>query len=319
VTNGKSPNPTAQELEQKALAIGKWANLFMAFAGIAASWASHSDALLIDGLFSGVNFLSVLVAARIGRKVGRPATPSRPWGQDYDETLFVTFRSLVLIGILIFAAFVSGSKIFNFVTGGVVTPLVFGPIAIYSAIIVLICIALAIIYRRAYVKSGRRSSILNTESRAAIIDGALSIVAGAALLSIPFLDGTALQPYLPIGDAVVALLLIGIVIWQPLATFRRTLSELAGVSAPRRTVSLVARAARKLAKADGFVFHRAAVLKAGRFHFAAVYLDPARPVDAAEVDAFEAKLNACLADILGPTRTEIIVTARKNSPPPERR
>ncbi|WP_299480964.1 cation transporter [uncultured Roseibium sp.] len=306
-----------REIERKALTAGKWANLFMAFAGILTAWLSRSDAMLVDGLYSAVNFVSAIAASRIGARVGLPPTRKRPWGHDFDEVLYVTFRSLILIGILIFAAIVSGIKIWTFFTGGTVPELVFGPIVFYSVTIVLICLALAFNYYRAYRNSGKRSPLLKTEARAAMMDGVLSVGAGAALLSLPFLEGTPLAPYVPIGDAVIVIVLILAIIWQPLATFRKTLADLAGVSAPKGTHSKAARAARDLALEMGYRFHRAAVLQAGRMHYVAIYVDPGKAVLAEEIDEFQSKLLEKLEATIGPTRVEVIVTARGALPAPQ--
>ncbi|WJS04995.1 cation diffusion facilitator family transporter [Roseibium aggregatum] len=305
------PATAAQNLEteRKALVIGKWANLFMAVAGLLTAWVSRSDAMLVDGLYSAVNFISAIAAARIGARVGLPPTRSRPWGHDFDEVLYVTFRSLILIGVLVFAAFVSISKIWTFFSGGVVPELVFGPIAVYAVVIVSICLGLAFNFHRAYRKTGKRSAILKTEARAALIDGALSVGSGAALLSLPYLEDTALGPFVPIGDAVIVLVLILAIIWQPLSTFRTTLADLAGVSAPSSTYAKVARAARDLAREKGYRLHRAAVLQAGRMHWVAVYLDPEKPVRAEDIDTFRDILSARLEDVIGPARVEIVLTA----------
>ncbi|MEE2864692.1 MAG: cation transporter [Pseudomonadota bacterium] len=305
------PATAAQNLEteRKALVIGKWANLFMAVAGLLTAWVSRSDAMLVDGLYSAVNFISAIAAARIGARVGLPPTRSRPWGHDFDEVLYVTFRSLILIGVLVFAAFVSISKIWTFFSGGVVPELVFGPIAVYAVVIVSICLGLAFNFHRAYRKTGKRSAILKTEARAALIDGALSVGSGAALLSLPYLEDTALGPFVPIGDAVIVLVLILAIIWQPLSTFRTTLADLAGVSAPSSIYAKVARAARDLAREKGYRLHRAAVLQAGRMHWVAVYLDPEKPVRAEDIDTFRDILSARLEDVIGPARVEIVLTA----------
>ena len=48
----------SQDFEGQSLETGKWGNLLMAVAGVVAAFLSHSDALLVDGLYSGVKFLS---------------------------------------------------------------------------------------------------------------------------------------------------------------------------------------------------------------------------------------------------------------------
>ena len=178
-----------------------------------------------------------------------------------------------------------------------------------GVVIVSICLGLAVNFHRAYRNTGRRSAILKTEARAALIDGALSVGSGAALLSLPYLEGTILGPYVPIGDAVIVLLLILAIIWQPLSTFRTTLADLAGVSAPSSTYAKVARAARNLAREKGYRLHRAAVLQAGRMHWVAVYLDPKKPVLAEEIDQFRDLLSNRLEDAIGPARVEVVLTA----------
>ena len=294
--------------EQRALSVNKWANLFMGACGVAGSLASRSDALMVDGLYSGVNFLSAIIAIRVSQRVGRAPDRSRPWGYALEESLYVTFRSLVLVGILLFAAFGSAAKITTFLTGGPVPELVFGPIVVYSVAMVIICTGLAIYFRHVYVRTGRTSSILEAETRSAIVDGAITFGTGAALISLPFLNDTPLAPIVPIGDAIVVLVMTLIIVWQPLGLFRNALAELAGVSAPAKTHQAVSRAARDLARTYRYRFLRAVVQRAGRTHFAVVYVDPAEPVRAADVDRFWRDLSGRLADLVGPIQCEVVVT-----------
>ncbi len=305
-----------EKIEKRALAIGKWANLLMGVAGILAAWLSRSDAMLVDGLYSAINFFSAIVAARVSERIGRPPDRRRPWGYDFEETIYVTFRSLLLVGVLLFALFVSGTKILTYATGGDVPDLVFGPIAVYAVAMVVICVGLAISYRWAYVKTGRQSGILNTEARASLVDGAISAGSGAALLSLPFLTGTPLEPLIPIGDAVVVIILVLVIVWQPLSLFRASIGELAAISAPGKTVGVVIRTAKDLCKEYGYSFLRAAVIRAGRGHFVVVYVDPKKPVDAAAVDDYWKKLGGRLRDRIGPVRLEVVITEIADIDPP---
>jgi len=58
-----------QDIEKRSLAPAKWANLFMAQVGIAAAILSNASALMLDGLFSGVNFLAAVFAAKVAVSV----------------------------------------------------------------------------------------------------------------------------------------------------------------------------------------------------------------------------------------------------------
>lgn len=297
-----------EAIEKAALNRGKWANLVMGIAGVLAAWFSRSDAMLVDGLYSAVNFFSAIVAARVSLRVGRPPDRKRPWGYDFEETIYVTFRSLLLIGVLLFAFLVSGTKIITYATGGEVPGLVFGPIVIYAVSMVLICGGLAYSFHRAYNQTGKKSAILKTEARAAIVDGAISAGSGAALLSLPFLTGTPLEPIVPVGDAIVVVILVSVIIWQPYSLFRSALGELAGQSAPAKTVETVADTATRFAAEWDYHFLRAAVQRAGRTHFVVAFVDTKRAVTPGEIDDFRDRLDARLTDLLGPVRLEIVVT-----------
>jgi len=153
---------TNKQIESQSLDIGKWGNLLMAVAGVVAAYLSHSDALLVDGLYSGVNFVSAIVAAWISITVARPADRGYPFGYDAYEALYVTFRSLVLLGIMAFAVFSALGKIYTYATGGAVLELVFGPILVYAVTMVAICLALTAWHHHNWRRSRRRSEILKT-------------------------------------------------------------------------------------------------------------------------------------------------------------
>ena len=56
---------SSSTIERNSLEAGKWANLVMAVSGVVAAYMSRSDALLVDGLYSGVNFVAAFVAAHV--------------------------------------------------------------------------------------------------------------------------------------------------------------------------------------------------------------------------------------------------------------
>ena len=108
----------AAAIERKSLDLGKWCNLLMAVAGVVAAYFSHSDALLVDGLYSGVNFVSTILAAKISAMVLWSATRRYPFGYGAYEALYVQFRAMVLFGIMAFAAFGAVQKIVTYAAGG---------------------------------------------------------------------------------------------------------------------------------------------------------------------------------------------------------
>ena len=76
-----------REIEQRSLAIAKWANLFMGAAGITAAIGSHASALMLDGLSSGVNFVAAILAARVAASIEQKPNALRPFGYEIDEAM----------------------------------------------------------------------------------------------------------------------------------------------------------------------------------------------------------------------------------------
>lgn len=99
LVNNRRLHMNASLIESRSLHIGMWGNLVMAIAGVVTAYLSRSDAILIDGLFSGVNFVSAIIAARVGAIVLMPSDRDHPWGYESYEALYVMFRSLVLVGV----------------------------------------------------------------------------------------------------------------------------------------------------------------------------------------------------------------------------
>jgi predicted Co/Zn/Cd cation transporter (cation efflux family) len=295
-------------IEQRSLNLAKWANLFMAIAGITAAWASRSDALLVDGLYSGVNFFAAMIAVQVGRSIARAPDRRRPFGYDADEAIYITFRSLTLLGIIVFAVFNSSEKILVYATGDVVPELILGPIVIYAAAMVAICAFLAFWHHRSWTRTGRQSEILKTESRAAIVDGVLSAGTGTALVLVPFLKGTALSGLIPIADAIVVLAMSAFIIRQPIVTFLDAFGEIAGYSMSAPHYKKARRVVQELAANADFKVADVAATKLGRSFFIVAYLDPGRKITSNEVDALNSDFAKQARGQFANVKTEIIIT-----------
>ena len=124
--------PEHRLIERRSLKVGVMASAVMAVAGIGVHVISGSYALLLDGLYSAVMVGSGLVAARVSRNVVRPPDRAYPYGYDGQEALYVLFRSLVLIGVLSFAAISALSTVVDYANGRPVMPVRLGPVAWYS-------------------------------------------------------------------------------------------------------------------------------------------------------------------------------------------
>jgi divalent metal cation (Fe/Co/Zn/Cd) transporter len=309
-----SSHDSRELIELRSLHIGKWANLFMGVSGIAAAYASHSDALLVDGLYSVVNFVSAIIAAQISMSILQPADKWFPFGYDAYEALYVKYRSLVLLGIMSFAAFSAVSKIITYVVGGELPELVFGPILIYMVLMILICFGLAAWHRHNWKQSGCQSELLSTESSAAVVDGIISVGAGGGLLASALLRGTALEVIVPISDSIIVLIISVIIVRQPLRMFLQSLREVAGGAADPVLVEKIRMLTVQMSKDIPVEILAVPVMKLGRNYFVVPYLKPVGAVSAEEVDAFRSELVTAYAEFMSQVKTEIIITAENPYP-----
>jgi predicted Co/Zn/Cd cation transporter (cation efflux family) len=296
--------------EQRSLTTGMWANLLMGVSGVTAAQLSNSDALMVDGLYSGVNFVSAIIAGKIAASVRRKPDQKYPFGYEANESLYVLFRSLVLLGILAFAAFSSINKIVTYARGGQVPELNFGPITIYMFFMIAICFGLAAWHGYNWRKTGKRSEILKTERTASIVDGFISAGAGGALLAVTFLKGTPLDVIIPVADAIVVLVLATVMIGQPAGMLRSSIREVAGraVDDESTTSQVRERIEAVLAPLPGELL-QVAVTKLGRFHFVVSYIKPTGSVTAIDLDTLRGELHESYADLFSQVRSEIVFTA----------
>ena len=130
--SGNSGPPARPTAPPGVRQIGVAASLLMAAMGISVYALSGSEALLLDGLLSGVMAASSFITDR-----------AYPYGYDGQEALYVLFRSLVLIGILSFAVITAGTTIVNHrLAGQAVAAVQLRPVATYAGLMVVLCLAL---------------------------------------------------------------------------------------------------------------------------------------------------------------------------------
>jgi predicted Co/Zn/Cd cation transporter (cation efflux family) len=305
-----TPNSDLQ-YEKRSLSVGMWANLLMGAAGITAAQLSNSDALMVDGLYSGVNFCSAIIAGRVASSLLKPADKRMPFGYDANEALYILFRSLVLLGILMFAGFNSLRKIITYVNGGDVPELQFGPIAIYMVFMVAICAGLAAGHHHNWSKTGRRSEILLTEKTASIVDCVISAGAGAALLSVTLLRGTPAEVIIPVADAVVVIVLALVMIKQPYKMLHGAVKEVAGEAVDEEISAKTRERIEQTIRDIPCELLAVAVTKLGRTHFVLTYVRPDDSVVAEDLDEFRNVVHACYEDLFGTVKSEVIYTAEK--------
>lgn len=277
-------------LESRSLGVAMWGNMFMAAAGMLAGVLSNSNAIMMDGLFSLIGFGSALLGRRISRRIDAGPDKARPFGYAADEAIFSTFRSLSLLGLVLFAITNAIKSIYNYLSGMTPEPLNFAPMIVYFSGIGLTCAILWGFHHFTWHRTGKSSSILRLEAKAAMFDGLITAAAGVGLGAIYLFQDGPLAPVAPVGDSVIVLLLCMLAIGSYVRDFRGGLGELAGASASPESVAAARRSLRSAIAEDGGALQDMSVTKLGRTFLVTVYYNPGRPVSAAEIDSLNLRM-----------------------------
>lgn len=298
-----------QRFEKRSLKVAKWANLFMGAVGITVGILSNASALFLDGLFSGVNFLAAVFAARVAASVQKKPDIMRPFGYEINEPMYVMFRSMALTGVILLAVMGAVGKIVEYASGEAIPHIRMGWIFVYVLVMLAICFSLAVWHHVNWSKAGKKSDLLKTERTAALIDGLLSSVAGLAFFGISLLKGTSLAFIVPVSDSIVVIVLSALMISAPIRMFFAAAGEVAGKSAEAGVVSRLTGAVLDAIKDRSFTFLDVAAVKTGRRFFAAAYIRPDASNTVQDLDALRISVQKHCEKVTPAVKTEIIYTA----------
>ncbi|CUH41802.1 cation transporter [Ruegeria atlantica] len=279
-----------KQLEGRALIIAMGGNLFMGAAGILAGILSNSNAIMMDGLYSLVGFGSAFLGRRISLKIDAGPDKRRPFGYAADEAIFSTFRSLSLLGLVLFAISNAIKNIYSYYNGMMPEPLIFGPMFIYFAAIGLTCVLIWAFHYFTWRQTGKTSAILRLESKAALFDGLFTAAAAIGLGAIYLFRDGALSAIAPVGDSIIVLFLCILAIGSYLRDFRGGLGELANATASPELLAAARRALRPAIAEDGGALRDMSVTKQGRTILITVYYNPLRAITAEEVDILNLRM-----------------------------
>jgi predicted Co/Zn/Cd cation transporter (cation efflux family) len=214
--------------EARALRLGTIGNTIGAVSALIFYLRSSSDALLLDGLYTAVMAGASVIAARVSRAALQPRSRAYPFGASGQEPLYVMFRTLVLLGIIVFAMVSAAGKVLQHLQGGTLPPVSLDGLGWYFIAMVLLNLGLWKVFAHAWSSSGRNNEMLRGMVASARFDALISAGTGIALLGAPQLVNTVLAPLVPIADALLVLVLSVVLLPEPLGVLQSAVAEAAG-------------------------------------------------------------------------------------------
>lgn len=187
------------QIEKKALNINTPFILIMALSGLIFGYLSHSSAIVLDGIFSSILFLTIFLAKVIQKQAAMPRSYIYPMGKWYLDNVYNLFKVLILVGILSVSFIESIVKIVEFYFGILeVPPIIHFYADIYYVVKLAAFFVAFFVYKHYSKKALNRSEFLKIETKGVFIDGIITI---SIALGFFFLGG--IEPLEPVIDSII--------------------------------------------------------------------------------------------------------------------
>ena len=301
-----------QSAEARALRLGTIGNAIGAVSALIFYLRSGSDALLLDGLYTAVMAGASVIPARVSRAALQPRSRAYPFGASGQEPLYVLFRTLVLLGIIVFAMVSAAGKVLQHLQGGALPPVSLDGLGWYFSAMVLLNLGLWKVFAHAWSSSGRNNEMLRGMVASARFDALISAGTGIALLGAPQLVNTVLAPLVPIADSLLVLVLSVVLLPEPLGVLQSAVAEAAGSGETipdairMRCCTAIAPALRE----QDCHLLELAMIRLGRTFTAVAYVEPAGSITASQLDALRLGIETELMAVLQSTvLCEVVPTA----------
>lgn len=230
--------------EASTLAFSAFMALLIGSAGIIATLASNSQAILLDGLFNLIYFSVALVTIKVSKLASRPDSESYPFGYSYFESLVNLCKGLLILGVSIFALV---DAVAALLTGG--RAISAGLAVLYALFATAACSLTAWVMHR----SQRRvsSPLVAADKLNWVVNSVISGAVLAAFCLVLVFDYLGWQTLLPYVDSVLVIAVVVLCLGVPVRMASQALAELLNKTPEESVAAPVRQAvARGLADVD---------------------------------------------------------------------
>lgn len=221
------------QAERRSLHAYMFTMLGLAVLGFAVYAITRVSATQLDGVISLINAAAAFIAARLAVTAARPADADNPYGRLALENLYALFRSLMILGVVIVGLVTNAVKVIDYLVTGEGSEPEFGVAAVYTAVCVLICLALKWNHERHNRAVGGASALLRVEATAAKMEAIISGGICASLVVVTVIpEGTVVTSadfnIKDIADSIIVLILCVLLIGEPVRQIRLEFGRLSG-------------------------------------------------------------------------------------------
>ncbi len=175
----------------------------MAVSGIVFGVLAKSSAIILDGLFSTILFLTLILAVFIQKIASQPISYLYPYSKWRLDSIYILFKVLILLGILVYTLFDAGFTLLDYFANNQVPEPINGYwIIVYSIIKICAAVPPLIIYRNYRKKCNDKSEFLKIEQKSVVVDVSITLA-----ILVGFLTLGQVEIIEPIADPIILIIL----------------------------------------------------------------------------------------------------------------
>ncbi|MGI9537747.1 MAG: cation diffusion facilitator family transporter [Desulfocapsaceae bacterium] len=205
--------------EQRGLKFSTAGNLIIGMVGVMVAIVSHSQAIMLDGVFNLIYFVTGLFTLKVARLVIRGDDERFPVGYGFFEPLINGIKGLMVLGISVMALI---GAVEALLSGG--RAIALGYATAYGFFAAISCWSLALLTHRAAKKTG--SPLLRADAENWLVNGAISSAVLLAFLGVFLIQNTRYSHLTPYIDPLLVLTVVLISISVPIRMAWKALMEL---------------------------------------------------------------------------------------------
>ncbi|RBI68940.1 cation transporter [Vreelandella sulfidaeris] len=290
--------------ESRTLAFSALMALLIGCAGIVATLASNSQAILLDGLFNLIYFSIALVTIKVSKLASRPDSESYPFGYSYFESLVNLCKGLLILGVSIFALV---DAIAALLTGG--REIAAGLAVIYALFATVSCSLTAWVMHRS--QRHVSSPLVVADKLNWLVNSVISAAVLAAFCLVMLFERLGWLAILPYVDSVLVIAVVVLCLGVPVRMASQALKELLNKTPEESIAEPVRQAvANALANTDTQQV-RVRMVRPGRLLYVMVHvvLPEASRLSITNQDALRARIDDEVRRYYSPVVCDVVFTA----------
>ena len=272
--------------EKRVMTVSLYANLFFVLIELVMAIYTSSQAVLLDAVYDGIEFVMLLPSLFLIPLLYRPSNEKYPFGHMQMETVFIVIKGVTMIAVTVGLISNSINILFH---GG--RKIAFDVVAWFElfACVLGIVVTLYLMYKN----RGMNSPMIRAEMQGWEIDSMISIGMTAAFFLPIFVDAPWFQKLVPYLDSMITIVLSMIMLPAPIRTVITGIRDLLLISPEEETVQEIKQIVEPVIRESNYSDLFFEIVRTGRKLWISAYITLDK--DELSVHQFQLLQSRCIA------------------------